>query len=715
MNNNGKTATSRGMFESRQEETEADEMETPMEPLFAFLSQRNLSEECISAMRRDKIDVSAIASMDDNSLATYIPIYGDRIATRRFCSEYQRKGERDVQRQVLLQKLRRKMGIDKYQEESDQEESYSTRKHSKAYLRNNKLAVRKTRKVELGWIHEGKQQRKKNGGGTRRVDVPKEAKKSDILSVAKELFFPNGQSKKGKLEDFTCNILDYQEDDILEEDMTVGELYSLLKMGILRFYLCTKERKELTITELINVPDERVENDEPEDKNNFSESSNSSEVMVGPYTGEPQAWQLADTLPLSSDDEGESVSFNLPSTSQNFVSPVNQSLSNNSAPSTSTPTENPASPDMGPVFVLSSLSNDEGNFVILGQPSSAHNLANPNSQPLTINTLPSTSSLTEQPTHTFMLPAPNVSSSVSEAHSNTELSGFEVVNVSIKLHRTKLMDELITQFKDPNILTYPLKFTFIDEKGADADGISRDVYSAFWTEFLDCLAEGQDMRVPLLTPKWQEEEWKSVGRILVKEERDLVNKALLDDLLGDEHDELIDLLDRMGAKSIPTRENLKAVLLNVAHKLIIQQPKYALDKMSQVARTTFAHAFRSQLNIVEMYENMKPTARKVLKLFEASPATQAESQSLRYLQQYVRGLDQAGLRKFLRFTTGSDVLCIKNIEVLFTSLDGVARRPVAHTCGPVLELPWTYLSFPELRVEFDSILSSQRCFDMDIV
>nr|XP_054594315.1 uncharacterized protein LOC129161848 [Nothobranchius furzeri] len=695
--------------------------------------------------------------MDDNSLATYIPIYGDRIATRRFCSEYQRKGERDVQRQTLLQKLRRKMGIDKNQEESDQEESYSTRKHSKAYLRNNKLAVRKTRKVELGWIHEGKQQRKKNGGGTRRVDVPKEAKKSDILSIAKELFFPNGQSKKGKLEDFTCNILDYQEDDILEEDMTVGELYSLLKMGILRFYLCTKERKELTITELINVPDERVENDEPEEKNNFSESSNSSEVMVGPYTGEPQAWQLAATLALSSDDEGESVCFNLPSTSQNFVSPVNQSFSNNSAPSTSTPTENPAPPDMGPVFVLSNLSNDEGNFVILGQPSSAHNLANPNSQPLTISTLPSTSSLTEQPTHTFMLPAPNVSSSVSEAHRNTEQSGFEVVNVSIILHRTKLMDELITQFKDPNILTYPLKFTFIDEKGADADGISRDVYSAFWTEFLDCLAEGQDMRVPLLTPKWQEEEWKSVGRILVKgfqdhgyfpcrlapaftvalvfgehsvspdllfesllsyispEERDLVNKALLDDLLGDEHDELIDLLDRMGAKSIPTRENLKAELLNVAHKLIIQQPKYALDKMSQVARTTFAHAFRSQLNIVEMYENMKPTARKVLKLFEASPATQAESQSLRYLQQYVRGLDQAGLRKFLRFTTGSDVLCIKNIEVLFTSLDGVARRPVAHTCGPVLELPWTYLSFPELRVEFDSILSSQRCFDMDIV
>ncbi|KAK5600472.1 hypothetical protein CRENBAI_019728 [Crenichthys baileyi] len=110
--------------------------------------------------------------MDDNRLATYIPSYGDRIATRRFCSEYQRKGERDAQRQRLLQNLRRKMGIDKVPEEPDQEQSEATHTHPKAYLKN-KLAVRKTRRVELGRIHEGKQQRKKNGGGTRRVDSQK--------------------------------------------------------------------------------------------------------------------------------------------------------------------------------------------------------------------------------------------------------------------------------------------------------------------------------------------------------------------------------------------------------------------------------------------------------------------------------------------------------------------------------------------------------------
>lgn len=61
----------------------------------------------------------------------------------------------------------------------------------------------------------------------------------------------------------------------------------------------------------------------------------------------------------------------------------------------------------------------------------------------------------------------------------------------------------------------------------------------------------------------------------------------------------------------------------------------------------------------------------------------------------------------MRFATGSDVICVEKIEILFTPVDGAARRPVAHTCGPSLELPWTYTSYPQLRVEMDSILSSE--------
>lgn len=693
--------------------------------------------------------------MDDNCLASYIPLYGDRIATRRFCSEHQRKGERAAQRQTLLQKLRSKMSIGNDLENSGHTESDAAQT-PKAYLRNNKMATRKTRKVELGWIHEGKQQRKKSGGGTRKIDLPKESKKADIMCIAKELFFPNGKSKQGKIEDFTFDILDYQEDAVLDEDVTIGELYSLLKMGILRFYLCTRKMSKPSMPKDIGIANRDIELDEAdeEDELNLSKSSKTSEVFIGPQTGEPLAWQLDDTVAILSSGEENSVILNVESTDVNLVSSLDHCLSDNSV-LLSTPVEHidcalVLTDSQVPLF--STIEEETVPSVTC-----ASTLLSPTNQAVSNSSFHSASCDAEQPASTFVLPTLSASSWHNESYSNSEVAEHDAAAiVNIKVHRTNIMDDMITYFKDPTLLSCPLKFSFIDEIGADADGVSRDVYSAFWTEFLDRAAEGQEMRVPLLSPKWQEEEWRSIGRILVKgfqdhhyfpsrlalaftmalvfgehsvspdilfesmllyispEERDLVNKALLEDLLAEEQEELLDLFDRLGAKSIPTKENLKPMLLSIAHKLIIQHPKYALDKMSEVARKAFRHAFPNQTNIQKMYENGKPTTRKVVKLLDASPATQAESQSLRYLQQYIRGLDQTGLRKFLRFTTGSDVLCVDKLEIVFTSLDGVARRPVAHTCGPVLELPWTYLSFPELRVELDSILSNNSCLVMNI-
>ncbi len=119
-----------------------------------------------------------------------------------------------------------------------------------------------------------------------------------------------------------------------------------------------------------------------------------------------------------------------------------------------------------------------------------------------------------------------------------------------------------------------------------------------------------------------------------------------------------------------------------------------------------------------MYEDKTPTARRILKLLVVSPQSQAESKCLRFLQQYIRGLDVVGLRKMLRFVTGSDVVSVDKIQVIFTSLDGLARRPVSHTCGPVLELPSTYSSYSELRTEMESILSSTHalviCLNHDL-
>lgn len=115
----------------------------------------------------------------------------------------------------------------------------------------------------------------------------------------------------------------------------------------------------------------------------------------------------------------------------------------------------------------------------------------------------------------------------------------------------------------------------------------------------------------------------------------------------------------------------------------------------------------------KLYEDIKPTTRKVIKMITACPANSAENQSLQFLLQYIRGLDERGLRKLMRFLTGSDIICVKDIQVTFTSLEGLARRPVAHTCGPTVELPSTYNSYPVFRAEMEAILSS-NVYTLDI-
>lgn len=66
-------------------------------------------------------------------------------------------------RQTLLEKLRQKMGINN-RTEAGSSENFEPK--CRRHMRNNKMAEKKTRKIEIGWFHEGKQVRKRSGGGT---------------------------------------------------------------------------------------------------------------------------------------------------------------------------------------------------------------------------------------------------------------------------------------------------------------------------------------------------------------------------------------------------------------------------------------------------------------------------------------------------------------------------------------------------------------------
>ena len=173
-------------------------------------------------------------------------------------------------------------------------------------------------------------------------------------------------------------------------------------------------------------------------------------------------------------------------------------------------------------------------------------------------------------------------------------------------------------------------------------------------------ADGEEGCVPCLNPKWQEEEWSAIGRILLKgyedhkyfplklnqafvvalimgeeevtsellltsfmsylsvSERCVVNGSLQGNMDDEQYEEFLDLLDRMGCTSIPSNEEIKSQIIQIAHKQLIQRPKYAIDKMADVSRTKFRNLFTSFENITSMYNTMKPTCRKVLKLLVAN-------------------------------------------------------------------------------------------------
>lgn len=536
-------------------------------------------------------------------------------------------------------------------------------------------------KIELGWIHEGRYMRNCCGGGIKVLEVSKDSNRKDLASHARKLFFPNGKSKKGKWEHFQHNIFDFKESKT-NESTTVGELTRQSKFGILRFYLNTNS---------IMFPD--TETDSKIERQ--CETPEEQQRLVCSYEHQDN--------PLS-------------------------------AESSRTPEESPVDLD---VVEPSSQSYYSEAFEGL-----------PVYEPIHWN-MDDTVPVLFPADVVFSVPSTSTSNLDGHVQETRQISfvEYQQLHVRIKLHRANLVDEMVGQFKNEAILSYHLKYSFFNERGADADGLSRDVYAAFWTDFLDCAAEGAEMRVPILSPRWQGEEWKAVGRILAKGfmdqgyfplhfapafttalifgehavsaellfeslllylsqcQRDLIMAALID-MDSDNQDDLLDLLDKMGVKEVPSKDSLKAVLLQLAHIKMIQQPKYALDNMSAAAEQALRAILPTTLDIHDMYNDKKPTCTKVLKMIKAFPLTSAERQTLGFLRQYIQELDEVGLRKLLRFVTGADIICVSRIHITFTTLEGLARRPVAHTCGSVLELPCTYKSYPELREEMENVLTS---------
>ncbi len=325
-----------------------------------------------------------------------------------------------------------------------------------------------------------------------------------------------------------------------------------------------------------------------------------------------------------------------------------------------------------------------------------------------------------------------------------------------------IVRDMVEIFKDDSVMGSAIKVVMINasgkrELGVDNQGVFRDALSAFWTQFYDACTVGEQERVPVVRHDFQVLEWTAIARILVKgykevkffpiklskvfisailfdekeitkdlmiesflsyissDERDLVNEVLTNDKLSDEqNEEWEDFLERFGCRKIPKVGERLEVVLELSHKEMIQVAQYIINCWKEPFKEVQAlEMFTTVEDLKQLYEKSKPTVKKVLGLIEATPSSTPQREVLSYLKRYIRGLDDEKLVKFLRFCTGATIICIDMIRVDFTNLDGFERRPIAHICGAILELPASYNSFPEFREEMNNILTSEF-WDIDI-
>ncbi|KAI4879881.1 hypothetical protein NFI96_004810 [Prochilodus magdalenae] len=211
---------------------------------------------------------------------------------------------------------------------------------------------------------------------------------------------------------------------------------------------------------------------------------------------------------------------------------------------------------------------------------------------------------------------------------------------------------------DPKVLDVTLRFEFVCEKALDDDGVSREAYTAFWEEFLEH-CEREEERVPRLRPDYSEKEWQAVGRrwtkgyvdhgiipvrlspvfvlactqgidsvdksllmslfvkYLSSAEQACVEKALQGNMDETDKEDLLDLFARMGSHILPPEGNMQNAILTMAHKVLLQEPKFVIDCFSYVMRVLHCNLTTKE-SILKLDESKQATNRKVAQILKPS-------------------------------------------------------------------------------------------------
>ena len=204
-------------------------------------------------------------------------------------------------------------------------------------------------------------------------------------------------------------------------------------------------------------------------------------------------------------------------------------------------------------------------------------------------------------------------------------------------------------------------------------------------------------------------------KYLIASERQIIDVALKSDSnVVFSPEELLDILEEFKCRLLVNRTNISEVVQKLAKQELYQKPHLMASCWSSVFPSLRVKLPGSE-SLRKLYQVLKPTYKKLVAIIHSKPEHETERECLHYFKKYVNSLDKPMLKYLLVFLTGSQFLTVDDINVSFTENDSTfARRPIADTCGPCLELRLTYSNFCELIQECTYILKKST-WEMDIV
>ena len=331
--------------------------------------------------------------------------------------------------------------------------------------------------------------------------------------------------------------------------------------------------------------------------------------------------------------------------------------------------------------------------------------------------------------------------------------------------RDNLFQSVLSLYRnnmDTIISEYPFRTQFEGERAVDLGGVSREMFTAFFEESYQKLFDGCTLLTPALHPGVDMSLLSVFGAIMshaylvsgvlpvrvafptlahcflgsnIRIPDNVMVTSFMDSLsvhdaalvkssfeevssgfTAETRAGLINIFSRCGCREVPTPQTLKTSILRIALCEFILKPSAAIAEIYSGIPPQHRPFWEKAgyQGLLSLYKAKSVSAAKILEMFDEAEGSDLDQERvLTYLRQYVGSMSNEDLGQFLRFITGSSVCMPQKVDVIFNTLTGVARRPIAHTCEPSLELSSTYSTFVEFVREFRACISNTLAWEMN--